>query len=91
MNVDLILFKLNLKTFNDDDSQHSGPLIWTSSIETMRRNVAVNRLTLQLRIREISGSNLGAETGYPEDFHGFPQSFKVNVRAVPPNHTIITS
>jgi hypothetical protein len=29
-------------------------------------NVVVDRLTLLLRIREVPGSNLGPETGYPE-------------------------
>jgi hypothetical protein len=29
-------------------------------------NVAVQWLTLLLRMREVSGSNLGPETGYPD-------------------------
>jgi hypothetical protein len=36
-----------------------------------------------LRIREVSGSNLGPETGYPEVFRGFPQSFQANAEIVP--------
>jgi hypothetical protein len=31
-------------------------------------NVVVERLALFLRIREVTGSNLGPETGYPDRF-----------------------
>jgi hypothetical protein len=34
--------------------------------DTHERNVAVQRLALLLRLREIRGSNLGTETGYPD-------------------------
>jgi hypothetical protein len=30
-------------------------------------------VTILLPIPEVSGLNLGPDTGYPEDFHGFPQ------------------
>jgi hypothetical protein len=29
-------------------------------------NIVVERLTFLLRIREVTGSNLGLETGYPD-------------------------
>jgi hypothetical protein len=50
----------------------------------MRRKVTAKRLTLQPRIREISGSNLGAD-----DFHCFSSVTAGNIRAVPPksDHT----
>jgi hypothetical protein len=41
-------------------------------------NVAVEWLVPLLRIREILGSNLGPETGYPEGFRGFIQSLHVS-------------
>jgi hypothetical protein len=46
-------------------------------------NVAVQWLTLLHRIREISGSNLGLETGYPDwGLRGYPQSFQANAGIV---------
>jgi hypothetical protein len=42
------------------------------------RNVVVEWLTV-LRIREVVGSDLGMETGYPHrGFRGFPLSFQAN-------------
>jgi hypothetical protein len=40
-------------------------------------------LTLLLRIRELQGSNLGPEPGYPKVFRGLPQSFQANAGVVP--------
>jgi hypothetical protein len=46
-------------------------------------NVVVKWLTLLLRIRDFSGSNLGPETGFPDwDFRGFPQSLQANAGIV---------
>jgi hypothetical protein len=43
---------------------------------TLAPNVLVEWLTLLLCIREVLGSSLGPETGYPaRGFNGFPQSF----------------
>jgi hypothetical protein len=39
-------------------------------------NVVVEWLMILFSIREVPGSNLGAETGYPEICRGFPQSIK---------------
>jgi hypothetical protein len=39
------------------------------------RKVVVEWLTL-LHIREVPGSNLGPETGYPEVLRGLPQSLQ---------------
>jgi hypothetical protein len=35
-------------------------------------------LTSLLYIREVLGSNLGSETGYPEGFCGFPEPLQAN-------------
>jgi hypothetical protein len=52
--------------------------------EKLEPNVVVEWLTLLLRIREVPGSNLDLETGYPHcDFRGFPQFLQANVRIVP--------
>jgi hypothetical protein len=40
-------------------------------------------LTLLLRIRDILGSNLGADTGYAEFFCGLPQSLQANAGTGP--------
>jgi hypothetical protein len=44
-------------------------------------NFVVEWLALLLCIREVPGSNLGPETGYPD--WGFPQSFQANTEIVP--------
>jgi hypothetical protein len=36
------------------------------AVDTERPNIVVEWLTLQLRIREVHGSNLGPETVYPD-------------------------
>jgi hypothetical protein len=46
--------------------------------EELPPNVEAKWLAHLLRIREISGSNLDPETGYPEDFRGFLQSLHEN-------------
>jgi hypothetical protein len=43
----------------------------------------VKWLTLLLHIQEVSGSNLGPETGYLEMLHGFHYFLKANARTVP--------
>jgi hypothetical protein len=41
--------------------------------------VVVECLTLMLRIWEVPGSDLGLETGYPDEgFRDFPQSLQAN-------------
>jgi hypothetical protein len=40
-------------------------------------------LWLVLRIREVPGSNLGAETGYPEGYHGFCRYLQASGGIVP--------
>jgi hypothetical protein len=45
-------------------------------------NVAVERLPLRLRVREVPSSVPGWETGYA-DFRGFPQARQTNSRMVP--------
>jgi hypothetical protein len=47
------------------------------------QNITVEWLALLLCIREVPGSNLGPETGYPEVFCGFPLSFQANAGIVP--------
>jgi hypothetical protein len=49
------------------------------------KNVVVELLELLFSIREVSGSNLGPETGYSEVFRGFPQSIQANSGVVPFN------
>jgi hypothetical protein len=47
-------------------------------------NTVVKWLTLLFHIQEVSGSNLGPETGHlDQDFHGFPQSLQANARIEP--------
>jgi hypothetical protein len=46
-------------------------------------NIVVEWLTLLLRIRDVSGSNLGPETDYSESFSAFPQSVQANAATVP--------
>jgi hypothetical protein len=38
------------------------------TVQTMRQKVVLDWLTPLFRIREVSGSNLGVETGYPNFF-----------------------
>jgi hypothetical protein len=42
--------------------------------------VTAEWLALLLRIRKVSCSNLGPETGYREGYRGFTQSHQENVR-----------
>jgi hypothetical protein len=39
-------------------------------------------VTLQARMGQVFGSNLGQDIGYPEFFHGFIQSLQVNAMMV---------
>jgi hypothetical protein len=41
-------------------------------------NIEAEWLAYLLRIREISGSNLGPDTAYLEDLSSFPQSLHAN-------------
>jgi hypothetical protein len=41
------------------------------------------RLPLLLRILQIQSLNLDPGTGYPEDFHNFPQVIKANGETIP--------
>jgi hypothetical protein len=45
--------------------------------------VAVEWLAILLRVRDDPVSSLGPETGYPEVFRGFLQSFYTNIGTVP--------
>jgi hypothetical protein len=49
----------------------------------LSRKVVVEWLTTLIRIREVSGSNLGRVVGYPEAFRGFHQSLHANATLVP--------
>jgi hypothetical protein len=49
---------------------------------TFRSNVVADWLTILLSIREVPGTNLGPEIGYPEVFCDLTQSFQENVRIV---------
>jgi hypothetical protein len=40
-------------------------------------------LTFLLRVRDVPGSNLGPDTGYPECFRGFPQPLQTNAEILP--------
>jgi hypothetical protein len=47
-------------------------------------NVVVERLTLLLNIQDVTGSNLGKETGYPDCcFRDFTQFIQANAGIVP--------
>jgi hypothetical protein len=48
-----------------------------------RPNVVAEGLTLELRIREIQGSNLGQETRSPEFLRSFPQFVQASAGIVP--------
>jgi hypothetical protein len=50
----------------------------------MNLRIVVEWLTFLLLIREVLGSNLGQETGYPDKvFHGFPQCIQAKAKIVP--------
>jgi hypothetical protein len=51
------------------------------NLKTERVHVAI---ALYARNREMLGSNLGQNTGYPEGFRGFPQSSHVKADLVTP-------
>jgi hypothetical protein len=52
-----------------------GTHFFQDSIHRLGPNVMVEWLTSLLPIRDVPGSYLGSETGYPE-FYGFPQSLR---------------
>jgi hypothetical protein len=48
------------------------------NMDTIPPKVVVEWLTILHAIREIHGSNIDLETGYPDCFRGIPQSSKKN-------------
>jgi hypothetical protein len=54
-----------------------------AALTSLEQNVVVEWLALQLRIREVPGSNLCPETDYPKVFRNFLQSLQANVGTLP--------
>jgi hypothetical protein len=68
----------------DSTNARLSTLLYLTFKHCMLLNVAVEWITLLLRIREAPGSNLSPEIGYPDcHFRGFPQSLQVNVGIAP--------
>jgi hypothetical protein len=59
-------------------------VVFCSPSRQIPPNVVVDWLAFLLRILDVQGSNLGPETGYPDEvFRDFPQTFHANAGIVP--------
>jgi hypothetical protein len=56
---------------------------WGDGCDSHSPNIVIAWLTLLLRIREVLGSNLDPETGYPDTFSWFSKSLPENAGIVP--------
>jgi hypothetical protein len=62
---------------------HLTPSLQPHSLITSYDRTPIELLAILLRIREIPGSNLGSDTGYPEAFRGIPQCLQANTETAP--------